>query len=167
MANRIRASTERSSPLRRFFVSDDDVEAARKLLGILTETAPLGPGEPPGGKSGELPDRNARVQNAQEWSRLRQRRIQELGMPAETPFAVLIALYTNEEWEPVVTLTRLTQLAWLSMSTMLRSLDVLFGHGWIVQQDDPNDLRKSLLSLTPKGRAMLDALFGEQETVAG
>jgi len=35
----------------------------------------------------------------------RQRRIEQLGLQAEPPFALLVALYVNEHWEPYLGLT--------------------------------------------------------------
>ena len=89
----------------------------------------------------------------------RQRRIEQLGLQAEPPFALLVALYVNEQWEPYLTSTRLTQLAWVGMSSTLRWIDKLLAEGLIEHSDDPEDLRKIKVSLSALGRAKLDALF--------
>ena len=90
---------------------------------------------------------------------VRERRLHLFDFSAEAPFLLLLALYANEEWEPVITLTRLTQLAWLSLSTSIRWLDQLVEQGLIERGDDAGDGRKTLLSLTSKARTRLDELF--------
>lgn len=93
----------------------------------------------------------------------RQRRIDQLGLTAEPPFALLVALYVNEQWEPYLTSTRLTQLAWVGMSSTLRWIEKLLADGLIEQSNDPEDLRKVKVSLTALGRAKLDVLFQDPQ----
>lgn len=101
------------------------------------------------------------LQQAQAALALRQRRLELFGdaLSAEAPFAMLLALYVNEDREPVLTLTRLTQLSWVNPSTAIRWLEVLVDDGWIDRATDPDDLRKVRLSMSTKARQKLDELF--------
>jgi DNA-binding MarR family transcriptional regulator len=155
----IRPGYQRSSPLRRIFVSEDDVAAARKVLEVLTSEATPQPHEGNQTPTTDGPSRSVGTQKARQMLAFRQRRIEQLGLQAEPPFALLVALYVNEHWEPYLTSTRLTQLAWVGMSSTLRWIDKLLAEGLIEHSDDPEDLRKIKVSLSALGRAKLDALF--------
>lgn len=145
------ASKAGSGRLHQLALSDREIEAARTLLRLLAGDAPQA-----------LAGREARVENGQRMLAFRQRRMEILNLRAEPPFAILLALYANEPWEPAIPLTRLTLLASVGMSSTLRWLEVLFAEGLIERGDDPDDLRKTMLRLTSKARAKMDKLFGER-----
>jgi predicted transcriptional regulator len=154
----------RTSDVRRLFVSEADVVAAQRLLSVLSAGNEL-PDSGTRARSGSDDRTNHRgaLEQAQIALGLRQRRVRIFGggsLSSEPPFALLLALYVHQQHEPVVTQTRLTQLAWLSQSTAIRWLEHLVDQGWIVKDDDVGDRRKSLLSLSAKGREALDDLFG-------
>jgi hypothetical protein len=167
MAKRTDPSARRRLPLQRVIVSEEDVAAARKVLQALA-----GGGEPVDGRSdhqslaGRAPDRTELVRRAREACAFRERRLRVFSFSAEPPFVLLLALYANEEWEPTMTLTRLIGVAWLTMSTTLRWLDVLVSEDWVQRRNDPDDARKTLLSLSDAGRALLDTFFSEEPSRA-
>jgi hypothetical protein len=160
MAIRKRLTSLRSAPLRRVRLSDDDIQAARKVLETLANAEIPAAGH--GRRSGDPAQFQAEaVRQAREAAALRERRMEVFNFSAEPPFVILLALYANEEWEPVVNLTRLTQLVSISYSTSCRWLDVLVDEGLINRDDDADDGRKTLLALSPLGREKLNAVFGE------
>ena len=140
-------------------VSDDDIAAAKKLLEKLVNASSAVPGDVQEAPIGSPADRREMLARARAVCEVRERRLHLFDFSAEAPFLLLLALYANEEWEPVITLTRLTQLAWLSLSTSIRWLDQLVEQGLIERGDDAGDGRKTLLSLTTKARTRLDELF--------
>ena len=158
MPKPIRPASQRSA-LRRLFVSEDDVAAARRILEVLSSEAAQVAQKDDHGPTQDDQSASAGIQRARQVLAFRQRRIEQLGLHAEPPFALLVALYTNEQWEPYLTSTRLTQLAWVGMSSTLRWIDKLLAEGLIERSDNPEDLRKIKVSLSPLGRAKLDALF--------
>jgi len=154
-----RPSQEHSSPLRRIIVSDADIAAAQKLLEVLVKIGRAGADDLPLTPTDVRFDREAALRRAREACELRERRLHAFDFSAEGPFLLLVALYVNEEWEPLVTLTRLAQLAWVSHTTSIRWLDLLVSNDLIERRGDAEDGRKILISLTPKGRAKMDELF--------
>lgn len=145
MSNRQKRQPQAS---RRVLLAESDVEAARRLLGLLA------------GCAHSERDRQERLQQAQAELDFRYRRAEVMGrFAAEAPFALLLALYTTEHREGSMTVTRLTEVALLKHSTTLRWLDELVPEGWVERGSDREDARKVLLCLTSKARDVLDKLF--------
>jgi DNA-binding MarR family transcriptional regulator len=153
---------ESAATIRRLFVSELDVAAARRLLSLIgaensaSEATAMSEA-----------DRNPRVANddavqrAREALAFRERRLRSMNgrLVAEAPFVMLLALYAAEEWEPAMTTTRLGQLTALTPGTTARWLEVLASEGWIERRGDASDGRKTLLSLSVKARQGLQDLF--------
>ena len=159
MRKPVRPAQERSSPLRRLVVAEADIAAAQRLLEVVVKAASPGSGAPFKDPLSGPVDRGDMIRRARTACELRERRLHSFTFHAEAPFALLLVLYANEEWEPIVTLTRLTHLAWMSVSTCIRWLEVLETQGLINRKDDAEDKRKTLVSLSAKGRGSLDELF--------
>ncbi len=157
-----RPEVRQTSNIRRVFVSDCDVAAAQRLLSVLSASAEPSKSAPaPADALSGSPGLSEPVQQAQLALGLRQRRVLIFGarFSGEPPFALLTALYVHEQHESVVTLTRLTQLASINLSTAIRWLDLLAEQGWVGRSHDGGDRRKTLLSLSDKGRSALNDLF--------
>jgi len=151
-------------------MSDEDIAAARKFLEIIAN-ADVGAdvagerGTAPAGATGEsarTADQNAILHKAREVLAFSERRFRAFGFSLESAFLLLLVLYTNEEWEPVVTITRLTQLSRIPNSTALRAVDLLVEKGFIERTHHSKDGRKTLLSLSPAGRKRIEDFFDEQ-----
>lgn len=144
---------------RRLFVSEADVAAARRLLATVARAeAPDDDVEEQEG-GGASPGRG--LDQARMALTVRERRLRGLGgvFAAEPAFTLLLALYATEEWEPAMTITRLSQLTLLSTGTAKRWLEQLTGEGWIERRGDEDDGRRTLLSLSIKARETLETLF--------
>jgi len=158
MARQTTTPTERSSAVRRVFVSSDDVAAAERILNALAaQQEQARPGGRDSADEGRL-DATQAVQEARQAYDLRERRIAQFGFSAEPPFQLLLALYVHEEWEPAVTIGRLTQLAGLSPTTALRWLDVLIREGWL-SRTSPKIRRNALITLSRKARDEFCSLY--------
>lgn len=148
------ASKARTGQLRRVVLSDQEIEAARTTLRVLA-------GPPEESRPEPADDWETKIEKARRMLAFRQRRMEILDLRAEAPFAILLALYANEPWEPAITLTRLTLLSSVGMSSTLRWLEGLLAEKLVERGDDPDDLRKTILRLTSKGRGKMDELFDE------
>jgi hypothetical protein len=144
--------TGRKSRRYDFSLAAEDVEAARKLLALIAEQSENRP---------VSADRGALLERARLVLGLKQRRVELLGrdFSAEPPFDMLLALCIHEETDETVTVTRLAQLAHLTLSTTLRWLDLLVSNGWIDRGTVDGDARKSRLTLTNKSRQTLARLL--------
>lgn len=158
MAKSRQSSPPGTSEFRRIVVSEEDVRSAARLLALLA------PGATETGKrarKGRSPSRLELVDHARTALAIRERRIHKLGhgFSAEPPFVMLLALYVAEQHEPIVSVTRLTQLSFIQPTTVLRWLEPLTANGWIERRSDPDQRRKAMLSLSEKARTALDDLF--------
>ncbi len=115
MADQADFPSNRAPIVRRVFVSEDDVDAAERLLSLIARSRELSQ-RAAAGKSGKPSNRSEALEQAQIALALRQRRVRffEGSFSAEPPFTLLLALYANQDREPVMTYTRLIQLAWVS-----------------------------------------------------
>jgi hypothetical protein len=157
------AALRRTPTVRRVFVAESDVAAAHRLLSaIAAGDDPSYEPKSRAGESREGPDRRQALAHAEIVLALRERRVRmfEGSFSPEAPFALLLALYVHEAREPDITMTRLTQLAWIGNSTTIRWLEVLVEQGWLERRDDPADKRQIFVSLSAKARDALDELFG-------
>jgi len=145
---------QRAVKLRRIVVEDSDIAAAQRLLSAIAETGDVS-------SESERGDRRASIDQARVALALRQRRMRifEGSLSADPPFALMLALYANEDQEPDVTLTRLTELAWVNSTTATRWLDSLVSQGLVERRADSGDRRRTLLSLSLKARKRMDELF--------
>ena len=139
-------------------LTDADVAAAQHLLALLGGAEKFSTNERRSNRQRSI-DR-ARVSLAVRKDRTR---IFGESLSADPPFQILVALFVSEQTEPIVTVTRLTDLASLTASTALRWLEPLARDGWITRADVANDRRKAKISLTSKARKSLDKLFGWPE----
>lgn len=87
-----------------------------------------------------------------------------LGEPA---YDILLALYVAEAEMPHVTTTRLAELADVAQTSAHRWIDYLVGKQLIHRLPHVHDKRATLLKLTEKGRASLEALFVEMIRLGG
>lgn len=164
MAKRKRKLFDASPPLgRQIVVSDADVAAAERLLSMLVAS------ESRRGKPGDSALHsevdNPSVLLAEAWRAfaLRQRRLKVFGkgFTAEPPFAILLTLYVTENLEPIITISRLSELAMLSLTTVLRWLDQLTDGKWIERTEDKSDGRRVHIALTNKARLALQQVFSQ------
>ena len=147
-----------------FWLAEEDVAAARRILSLLGQesgTLPareIGKPEKPASISRS---RQSIIERAQLSLSLRQRRIEVLGprFSSDAPFAMLVALFVLEDREPGLGVTRLGIFARLGISTTLRWLDYLLKYGWVTRTGVSGDKRKARITLTDKGRMALERLF--------
>lgn len=169
MRKRNSTPPNRAPAPRRMFVSDDDLAAAERLLALIAASRGPGGEEPERGR--QAGERAVARANAGLALALRQRRVRLFGenFSADAPFTLMLAIYVHEEREPVITYSRLVQLAWLSSATTARWLQLLAEHGWVERKGDAADQRKTLLSLSAKARHAMDTLFSwpDQQPDAG
>jgi len=91
----------------------------------------------------------------------------------------VLAVYGLELWQLDVLATlrrvgppfalsagRLTRSVFLSSGAMTHRIDRLEQSGWVVRQPDPHDRRGVLISLTDKGRKLVDEAIGARFTEA-
>lgn len=149
----------------RVWVSDEDISAARKILTILEAADDGSPTSDDQSEGGMRADRSPTLRKVRQVLAFRDHRDATFNFSSETPFLLLMVLYYNEQWEPIVTVTRLTQLARISNSTVLRGIDLLLGEGLIDRTEDVTDLRKTLLSVSTKGRRLLEQFFADEPLV--
>ena len=136
-----------------YWLAEEDVAAATRLLGLLTRA--------------DLQDRGRGVPDATELEdfarsalALRHRRIKLMGdmFATEAPFAMLLSLYAGRASGVPQTAAELTASAGLTPSTLLRWLAPLVAQGWLVRTRG-SDARKAQISLTPQAEKALDELF--------
>jgi DNA-binding MarR family transcriptional regulator len=137
-------------------VSAEDVDAARKVLALLTQAHEEHEQPSPTGD-----DRGPLLGRARFALALKERRLELFGgdLSAEPSFDMLLALYVSEGADTIVTVSKLAELALVPLSTVLRWLDPLVSNGWVDRSKVAGDARKSRLILTAKGRRALDQLF--------
>ena len=103
IATRSDSPSSRAPIVRRVFVSEDDVDAAARLLSLIARSRDLSQ-RAAAGKPGNS-NRSVALEQAQIALALRQRRVRffEGSFSAEPPFTLLLALYANQDREPVMT----------------------------------------------------------------
>lgn len=147
--------TEAPSQSRFYWLSDEDVGAAVRLLALLARGEGF---DVPAGQPLVAPTLEERARHA---LALRQRRIALLGdmFSTEAPFAMLLALYAGRTRAAPHTVTELNEATRLPPSTALRWLGPLVSGGWVTRTRG-SDARRSELRLTKKAGKALDELFG-------
>lgn len=143
-----------ASQSRFYWLSDEDVGAAARLLALLTRAngANVSAGQPL-----VAPTLEERAQHA---LALRQRRIAVLGdmFSSEARFAMLLALYATRTNDTPYTVTDLHEATHLPPSTALRWLGPLVDNGWVTRTRG-RDARTAEIWLTRKAGKALDELF--------
>jgi len=81
-----------------------------------------------------------------------------LGEPA---WDMLLVLYTGEHLQPQISVGRLTKYSGAPSTTALRWLDYLSSQGLINREHNHLDKRSVLISLSDRGRTILDNYFAE------
>jgi DNA-binding MarR family transcriptional regulator len=157
-----RPAPRRSNPSRHLLVHDSDIAAARVLLTMLANSGGKA-GPPLQEKPKTLATTSSRVRDAAESAyAFRQRRMEMFAgrFSTEPPFALLLALYVNEERTADISVRLLAKLAWVAYTTVVRWVDDLECEGLVEREAHPDDGRAGRVQLTKKGRAALETLFG-------
>jgi DNA-binding MarR family transcriptional regulator len=151
----------KSNPEAAFSLSEQEIEAARRLLTLLSGAAE-GPGA--AGQDNAGIDRGHAIERAVGVMRLRRRRTEVVGetFVVEAAFHILLALYVNEVARPEVSLTELSELAGVAFATTARWVDILLPEGWIERAESKNTQRLKL-RLSGGARERLDRLFSEED----
>ena len=81
------------------------------------------------------------------------------GLFSDPAWDILLDLYISERHKKEIYVTSACLAAGVPASTGLRWITVLIQNGYVERREDQADARRSLLSLTPLGRELLDSLF--------
>lgn len=81
------------------------------------------------------------------------------GLFSDPAWDILLDLYVAERSEKEIYITSACLAAGVPASTGLRWITILIQNGYVERREDQGDARRSLVSLTPHGRALLDSLF--------
>lgn len=137
-----------------------DVEDLHRLLGKLrnSETGPGDPIDPEDPDSG----RSRLEQRARALLESRRRRVAIFGpqMFAEPAWDMLLILYLSGGGRRQ-TQTNLSELSGASRSTAMRWIDYLSCRDLIRREEHPTDKRRNFVTLTEKGRHLLDLYLSE------
>lgn len=149
-------------------LSERDLEDARRLFGLLAEA------DRPGERSDlphilyeRLQSASGRLQHkARQILALRERRAKTFGkaMFGEPAWDILLVLYTAGGG---LTMNRLAQLAGVSQATGLRWMNYLADRMLIERAAHPTDARSSVVKLTEKGNASLEAFLSAAVELSG
>lgn len=158
-------ANELSKKKRVLELSERDVRAARRLLGLIGDAeddnvevrhaVPI--------KTAVDPNTSVLLARARIEFENRRRRTRFFGqsMFGEPGWDMLLALYLQHAAGPRQTLGRLLQLSGLPPSTGKRWLDVLSEEGLVMREAHPYDARTYFVRLTKKAHELLDAHFSE------
>jgi DNA-binding MarR family transcriptional regulator len=96
----------------------------------------------------------------------RRRRAEIFGraMFGEPAWELLLTLYVIDHNRKQPTIGRLAHAAHVAMSTAMRWLLYLEGHGLIARQEHPTDARSAMVAMTDKGKQMLATYFSATMT---
>lgn len=155
-------STDRPDNVYRLVSLDErDVEDLHRLLGKLRTPRPS-----TDQWDAEVPDSEGLrlEQRARRLLESRRRRIAIFGpqMFAEPAWDMLLILYLSGRGRRQ-TQTSLCELSGASRSTGMRWIDFLAGRELIGRDNHPTDRRQNILSLTEKGRQLLDLYLSETD----
>lgn len=146
----------RGDEVRVLTLSDEDVEAARRLLIALAD-ADSDPGK--GQDRGDLSELRLRKATASLERRRTRARFFKRGMVGEPPFDLLLTLYVEGASKGFMSISELARLADLPLSTSTRWLQYLEDEKLVSRDRDREDRRVMLVSLTNTGREKLDSFF--------
>lgn len=156
------SSTTRNPKQRKKLVelSEQDVEAARRLLAILATT-------PVDEITGKSVSHAFELQNrARKILARRKERIAIFGSPifGEPAWEMLLWLYAMDT-EARQSLSRLTELSGSSRSTAVRWIGYLEKKGWLTREPHPTDRRSAFIQLTSLGRRDLERYLSNAVTM--
>jgi len=140
-------------------LDERDVDDLHRLLGKLRDRSPVSEtpdAEVPDGEELKLEQRARRLLEN------RRRRIAIFGaqMFAEPAWDMLLLLFLSGRGRRQ-TQSSLCELSGASRSTAMRWIEFLAGRGLVRREDHPTDKRHNFVSLTEKGRHLLDLYLSE------
>jgi DNA-binding MarR family transcriptional regulator len=140
-------------------LDERDVDDLHRLLGKLRDRSPASEtpdAEVPDGEELKLEQRARRLLEN------RRKRIAIFGvqMFAEPAWDMLLLLYLSGRGRRQ-TQSSLCELSGASRSTAMRWIEFLAGRGLVRREDHPTDKRQNFVSLTEKGRHLLDLYLSE------
>ena len=144
--------------------TDRDIADARRLLALIGESRSDPPRTDPSGQGAPTaagnPERLKRF--ARKIYERRQRRIASFGsqMFGEPAWEMLLLLYLGEGCERQ-SQTGLADLSGAARSTAMRWIDHLVRRGLANREDHPTDKRRNFISLSEKGRQLLELYLSE------
>ena len=102
------------------------------------------------------------IKRARDALEMRRKRIAIFGpqMFAEPAWEMLLILYLSEGGQRH-TLSSLSELSGASRSTGMRWIDYLVSHGLMIREEHPTDKRRNFVSLSKKGRELLELYLSE------
>jgi DNA-binding MarR family transcriptional regulator len=140
-------------------LDERDVDDLHRLLGKLRDRSPVSEtpdAEVPDGEELKLEQRARRLLEN------RRKRIAIFGaqMFAEPAWDMLLLLFLSGRGRRQ-TQSSLCELSGASRSTAMRWIEFLAGRGLVQREDHPTDKRHNFVSLTEKGRHLLDLYLSE------
>jgi DNA-binding MarR family transcriptional regulator len=140
-------------------LDERDVEDLHRLLGKLRDRSPVSETQ-----DAEVPDSEELKleQRARRLLENRRKRVAIFGaqMFAEPAWDMLLLLYLSGRGRRQ-NQSSLCELSGASRSTAMRWIEFLAGRGLVRREDHPTDKRQNFVSLTEKGRHLLDLYLSE------
>jgi len=140
-------------------LDERDVDDLHRLLGKLRDRSPVSETQ-----DAEVPDSEELKleQRARRLLENRRKRVAIFGaqMFAEPAWDMLLLLYLSGRGRRQ-TQSSLCELSGASRSTAMRWIEFLAGRGLVRREDHPTDKRQNFVSLTEKGRHLLDLYLSE------
>jgi DNA-binding MarR family transcriptional regulator len=140
-------------------LDERDVEDLHRLLGKIRDRSPVSETQ-----DAEVPDSEELKleQRARRLLENRRKRVAIFGaqMFAEPAWDMLLLLYLSGRGRRQ-TQSSLCELSGASRSTAMRWIEFLAGRGLVRREDHPTDKRHNFVSLTEKGRHLLDLYLSE------
>jgi DNA-binding MarR family transcriptional regulator len=140
-------------------LDERDVEDLHRLLGKIRDRSPVSETQ-----DAEVPDSEELKleQRARRLLENRRKRVAIFGaqMFAEPAWDMLLLLYLSGRGRRQ-TQSSLCELSGASRSTAMRWIEFLAGRGLVRREDHPTDKRQNFVSLTEKGRHLLDLYLSE------
>ena len=137
-----------------------DLEDLRRLIAKLSPAAGSAAARQAGVHADN--DLGPLVERARRLLDMRRKRVAIFGpqMFAEPAWEMVLNLYVDEGGRRH-TQTSLCELSGASRSTSMRWIDYLLDQGLVCREDHPTDKRRNFVSLSEKGRALLDLYLSE------
>ena len=159
-----RSDGEPETPIRTIAVSEEDAQAAARLLARVAGAAGAeGPLLSVSGDSGlfDVPDRTVLVERARKALSDRQRRTQYFSRAVfgEPVWDILLILYISDFSGTRLTIGKLAELIDTPLTTTLRWIGYLEKEHLLERQPHPNDKRMGFIRMLGKARDALDTYF--------